>query len=291
MGAKLYLGNGQATPSIVVEKPVPMPLSIQYRKDANGKILKPNTIIDIDGATDIGNYGLYYAFINCAYNGNVDFSSLKNITGNYGINNAFQYSAISSIDLSSLESISGIQPGDFAFYGCSNLTTVNLHNLKTISGTCKDMFYKCTSLTNVDLSSLTTLSDRYTGYYFFEGCSKLEIVDLSKLTNIGFGCFDSAFKDCTKLINVNLDSLSNMGNNALQECFKNCKALKTLSFPALTSNSFGNYTNQFYKMLNGCTDVTIHFPSNLESTISTLQTYPDFSGTNTILLYDLPATE
>lgn len=36
---------------------------------------------------------------------------------------------------------------------------------------------------------------------------------------------------------------------------------------------------------------TLHFPSNLSSVIPTLTGYPNFGGTNTTILYDLPATE
>jgi hypothetical protein len=46
--------------------------------------------------------------------------------------------------------------------------------------------------------------------------------------------------------------------------------------------------NNFKNMLSGCTDVTIHFPANLNpSKVSVLDTYPDFGGTNTTILFDL----
>jgi hypothetical protein len=64
-----------------------------------------------------------------------------------------------------------------------------------------------------------------------------------------------------------------------------------LRFPSLNSNSFGSYNNQFRGMLarvNGC---TVHFPSNLQSVIgSWTDVTSGFGGTNTIVLFDLPAT-
>ena len=67
--------------------------------------------------------------------------------------------------------------------------------------------------------------------------------------------------------------------------------LQTLSFPALTSNSFGTNTDQFNSMLSNCENVTVHFPSNLQSVIGDWQDVLNgFGGTNTTVLFDLPAT-
>jgi hypothetical protein len=73
--------------------------------------------------------------------------------------------------------------------------------------------------------------------------------------------------------------------------FQGCTKLKTLSFPALTSNSFGSYTNQFNNMLSGVTGCKVHFPSNLQSVIGSWSSVTSgFTGTNTTVLFDLPAT-
>jgi len=45
-------------------------------------------------------------------------------------------------------------------------------------------------------------------------------------------------------------------------------------------------------MLSGCSNVTVHFPSNLQSVIgSWYDVQNGFGGTNTTVLFDLPATE
>ena len=47
----------------------------------------------------------------------------------------------------------------------------------------------------------------------------------------------------------------------------------------------------FDDMLSGDENVTVHFPSNLQSVIGGWQSVIDgFGGTNTTILYDLPAT-
>jgi hypothetical protein len=64
-----------------------------------------------------------------------------------------------------------------------------------------------------------------------------------------------------------------------------------MSFPALTSTSFGSYTNQFNNMLRMVTGCTVHFPSNLQSVIGSWSDITaGFGGTNTVVSFDLPAT-
>jgi hypothetical protein len=78
--------------------------------------------------------------------------------------------------------------------------------------------------------------------------------------------------------------------------FNGCTALTTVSFPALTTSSFGSYINQFTNMLKltgNTVTHTLHFPSNLESTIQGLTGYPLFGGISgyVVCAFDLPATE
>ena len=70
--------------------------------------------------------------------------------------------------------------------------------------------------------------------------------------------------------------------------FRGCTALTSVSFPALTANSFGTRTDQFNSMLSGCSNVTVHFPAAIQSTIgSWASVTAGFGGTNTTVLFDL----
>ena len=270
--ARLVLGTDKSVriPAIVVEKPTPMPLSIQKAKDANGKIVGGSTIIDIDGATDVNNYVLAYAYYQ-ANNiiGTVDLSSLTTISGNYGCSYMFfSCTGITNVDLSSLTTISGNSGCSYMFHSCYGITSVNLSSLTTVSGGsgCSYMFNGCTGITNIDLSSLTTISSQ-------NGCAYM-------------------FQSCTGITSVNLNSLNQIsGSRCLTQMFRGCTSLTTLSFPALTSTSFGSNTNQFYQMLLGVTGCTVHFPSNLQAIIgSWSDVTAGFDGTSTTVLFDLPAT-
>ena len=85
------------------------------------------------------------------------------------------------------------------------------------------------------------------------------------------------------------------GSYGCQSMLQYCKALTDVYFPALTTTSFGSRVNQFFSMMSSTgTNVThtLHFPSNLESTIQGLQGYPTFGGTSgyVVCAFDLPAT-
>ena len=100
------------------------------------------------------------------------------------------------------------------------------------------------------------------------------------------------FKGHTNLLMANFNNLKLISyNNIFYETFRECTNLQTINFPLLNSNSFGSYTNQFSQMLAGVTGCTVHFPSNLQSVIGSWGDVQNgFGGTNTTVLFDLPAT-
>ncbi len=86
------------------------------------------------------------------------------------------------------------------------------------------------------------------------------------------------------------------GSACCRRLFGYTGSLEDIYFPALTTSSFGStYTDQFTNLVVGSGTSrthTIHFPSNLQSTISQLSGYPNFGGTSgyVVLSFDLPAT-
>ena len=180
--------------------------------------------------------------------------------------------ALTSVDLSSLTALTSMKSLYYAFYNCQALTSVDLSSLTTVSNdSCNYAFYNCKYLTSVNLSSLTTVSGSQAFAYAFYYCQRLPSVDFSSLTTV-------------------------TGSQSFAYCFGYCTALEHLYFQALKTTSFGSsLKNQFSNMLNGTgksVTHTLHFPSNLSSTISTLTGYPNFGGTSgyVTLAFDLPAT-
>ena len=216
-------------------------------------------------------------------------------------NNALRYAfkdctSLINIDLSPLISISGLYALSYAFNGCTEITNVDLSNLTTVSGNyaLQYAFVDCTGITSVDLSSLTTVSGNYGLQYAFNNCTGITSVDLSNLTTLSGANYalGSAFSHA-KITEMVFDKLEVISSYCgLTYTFSNT-TLQTLSFPALKSNFRGSsiFTNMFNKMLNGVTGCTVHFPSNLQSVIGSWTDVTNgFGGTNTTVLFDLPAT-
>lgn len=178
-------------------------------------------------------------------------------------------------------------------------TNVDLSNITTISGTyaCWETFAYASGIVSADLSGLTTVSGNNACNMMF-AYSSITSINVSNLTTLSGGyAFTAVCRNCSGLTSVVFSKLNEVtGSNCLSETFRNCTNLTSLSFPALKSTSFDSRTNQFSNIVQGVTGCTIHFPSNLDpaggsTVISSLSGYPNFGGTNTILAFDLPATE
>ena len=178
-----------------------------------------------------------------------------------------------------------------AFQNCTNLTSVDLSSVTSIGNSgLANAFQNCTNLTSVDLSSATSIGASGLQYAFF-GCTSLTSTGLNNVTSIDSYGLQNAFYGCTSLTSVDLSSVTSIGRSGLRYAFYDCTSLTSLPFPKLNSNSFGSYTSQFYRMLSGVTGCTVHFPSNLESVIGSWSDVTNgFGGTNTTVLFDLPAT-
>ena len=100
---------------------------------------------------------------------------------------------------------------DYAFYGCTSLTSVEIPSSVTWIGDCA--FSDCTSLTSVTIpSSVTTI-----GNYAFSVCTSLTSVTIpSSVTAIGV----QAFRTCTSLTSVTIpSSVTTIGEQAFWGCY------------------------------------------------------------------------
>lgn len=179
----------------------------------------------------------------------------------------------------------------YAFYDCASLTSANMSSVLEIGNRglyCA--FEDCSELTNVDLSSIETVGSSALEDAF-QNCTSLSSVDLSSLETVGIYGFNKAFNGCSSLSSISFDSVNEVNGYGFYKAFESCSALTSVSFPALSSTSFGADTNQFDFMLSNVSDCTVHFPSNLQSVIGTWPSvFSGFGGTNTTVLFDLPAT-
>ncbi len=132
--------------------------------------------------------------------------------------------------------------GDFAFYGCSSLTSVNIPNSVINIGFFT--FSGCTSLTSVNIpNSVGSYGDELDQGYVFEGCTSLTSVNLPN--SVGH-IPDGLFKGCTSLTSVNIpNSVKRISNDA----FGGCTSLTSVTIPDAVEY-LGNYS------FDGCTSLT-----------------------------------
>ena len=150
--------------------------------------------------------------------------------------------------------------GNYAFYGCSSLTSVTIPNSVTDIGI--GAFLDCTNLTSITIPNSVT----WIGGYAFSDCSSLKSITIpNSVTEIGSSAFEGctsltsitipngvtsidwyAFQDCTSLTNITIpDSVTSIGDSA----FYGCSSLKSITIPD-SAMSIGNHA--FY----GCTSLT-----------------------------------
>ena len=159
--------------------------------------------------------------------------------------------------------------GEWAFCGCSNMTSIEIPNSVTSLGV--DAF-RNTGLTSIVIPNTITTLETYTFYNCsnlitvtlpdgleiinssaFEGCSKLTTINIpNTVTTIG----NKAFYGCSKLASIQIPSLV---TTLSDELFRGCSLLANFEIPN-TVTTIGNYT--FY----GCSNLTsIDIPTSVTS--------------------------
>ena len=155
--------------------------------------------------------------------------------------------------------------GDYAFYGCSGLTSLTIPSSVTSIG--GDAFRDCSGLTSLTIpSSVTSI-----GSYAFWDCSGLTSLTIpSSVTSIGYAAFydcssltsltipssvtsigDAAFYDCSSLTSLTIpSSVTSIGEAA----FSGCSGLTSLTIPSSVT-SIGNYA---FKGCSGLTSIYVY---------------------------------
>lgn len=296
--ARLVIGTSKAVKvPAVVKKVAEVPNYIAPKNNVNGVYQPDNTAttFSLNGATTVGDFALGYAFKDC--------SNLTSVLGFENLTSLNQSSMIYAfygtridgrLDLSKIENLTADNSMVFCF-ARTGITSVDLSSLTTVSGSysLNYTFSDCTLLTSADLSSLIVVNGTQAMVGCFRGAVLLTNIDISKLAYLtGNNCFGECFRGLTGLTDMTFYSLKSAtggANGLMGYCFAECTSLTSLSFPALLN--LGTRTNQFSNLLNGVTGCTVHFPSNLQSVIGSWSSVVGgFSGINTTVLFDLPST-
>ena len=129
--------------------------------------------------------------------------------------------------------------GEYAFRGCSGLTSVNIGNSVTSIG--RSAFYYCSGLTSVTIPESVTSIERET----FSGCWGLTSVTIpNSVTSIE----DGAFSFCRGLTSITIpESVATIGNSA----FEDCSGLTSVTIP----NSVTSIVSWAFSGCSGLTEV------------------------------------
>ena len=137
--------------------------------------------------------------------------------------------------------------GDWAFDGCSSLTSIVIPGSVTSIG--EDAFSGCSSLTSIVIPEGVTSI----GESAFSGCSLLTSITIpDSVTSIG----DKAFSGCSLLTSIIIpDSVTSIGEDA----FDDCSSLTSITIPAGVT-SIGNHA------FDGCSSLeSITIPNSVTS--------------------------
>lgn len=149
--------------------------------------------------------------------------------------------------------------------------------------------------TFINLTGITTINQDITlayGYYGSTGLAgKISFGDVEKISCTE--CCLHMCDGCTNITSVEFNKLSSIKvSGVFKYAFANCTNLTDIYFPSLNADSFGTYTDQFNNMLSGVTGCIVHFPMAISQYLSELQDVQEgFGGTDTSVVYDLPAYE
>ena len=216
--------------------------------------------------------------------------------------------AVNFPDLEFIGVTSGL---DSTFKNCTGITSVAFPKLHVITqNTINSCFYGCANLASISFPELEYL---YSATNVVQGCTELQSISFPKLME--FGQMQSFFSGCTNLTSIQFPVLCRcVLTYGFLSAFSGCSSLETISFPKLIcfqganmwSGAFANSgikhiyfsglayssnvipSNTIGGLLSNVSNCTVHFPAELQSVVESLPSYPNFGGTNTTVLFDLP---
>ncbi len=154
---------------------------------------------------------------------------------------------ITSIDFGENFNTANVTNMSFMFYGCYNLTSLNLSNFNTANVRNMDgMFFGCTSLTGLDLSNFNTENVIYMGF-MFDSCISLTSLNLSNFNTSNVTNMYKMFYKCSSLTSLNLSSFNTSNVNDMQYMFSKCSSLTSLNLSSFNTSNVNNMQHMFSK--------------------------------------------
>ena len=272
---KDYSGNNNADRTFIYDLKTATSISDNnYIAEYNAKntTLTFKKVIDAN-ISDIGNNSVIVEKYNnvgeiCKALGNV---TIKNIV----FEESFKTYAPTSLkeffyNCTSLETISGLEYLNTAnitdmssmFYGCSNLTSLNLTKFDTKNvSSMYFMFYGCSNLTSLNLTNFNTKNVKNMNGMFGD-CTHLTSLDITnfntaKVTNMG-----NMFLGCSNLTSLDLTNFNTAKVTDMHGMFKGCSALTSLDLTNFNTAEVRNMNRMFNMLDESSTALTTIYVSD-----------------------------
>lgn len=211
-------------------------------------------------AADVGQGALSDAFKEDSSITGLDCGSLTAISGSYAMYQiCYSCTNLASVDLDSVITVSGGNALQSAFYRAP-LTSFSMDSLTTISGGSglSNVCDTCTSLSSVNLRNLKTVGFRAL-QNAFSNCYSLKTLDLSSITTVTSDyVFYAICNNCRDLESVDLSGVVATGVSGFQQAFAGCTKLASVSLDSVSNVG----ASAFVMTFSGCTSLrTLSFPS------------------------------
>lgn len=138
------------------------------------------------------------------------------------------------------------------FYGCTNLTSVDLRQFDTGNvTTMKNMFMGCTNLISVDVSGFDT-SKVTDMSCMFAGCTSLTGLNVSNFDTGSVTDMSGMFWLCKSLTSVDVSNFCTSNVTTMESMFENCNSLTNVDVSNFNTDSVKNMGFLF----SGCSNLT-----------------------------------
>ena len=166
------------------------------------------------------------------------------------------------------------------FSGCKNLTDIKgIENLNTEKVTSMIyMFDGCTKLESLDLTNFNTAVVKSMTYMFYN-CSTLTSLNLSNFNTAKVTDMSSMFEGCTKLASLDLSNFNTEKVMYMSNMFYNCSALTSLDLRKFNTAKVTEMSNMFYN----CSALTTIYASDKFVTDLVTKSTDMFSGCKNLI--------
>ena len=166
------------------------------------------------------------------------------------------------------------------FSGCKNLTDIKgIEYLNTEKVTSMIyMFDGCTKLESLDLTNFNTAVVKSMTYMFYN-CSTLTSLNLSKFNTAKVTDMSSMFEGCTKLASLDLSNFNTEKVMYMSNMFYNCSALTSLDLRKFNTAKVTEMSNMFYN----CSALTTIYASDKFVTDLVTKSTNMFSGCKNLI--------